>query len=413
VGEGMSRPLLQGNEVERRKRIEEILAERQTIYRRIPNRIDTSNLTPRETALQIASDLEIPSTVLALEHSRIEIGRGLILRLGARLQSLGLGRRVFVLIAEGVRPLFEDQIAASLHQHAIGYDLIGVQDGDVEKTLAQVGRMVTSLAERGATRDTTVVAVGGGVTGDLAGFAAGIYMRGIPLVQVPTTLLAQVDASIGGKVGANLPQGKNLVGSFHPPALVLSDACALQSLPPREIANGMAEVVKTALIGSPELFDLLSAEWEPNSRFWERCVNECAAIKGAVVDRDLRESGERQILNLGHTVGHALEAAAGYEGLSHGEGVSVGLLVAMRLSARRGLLAEDWIDRTRRILLRCGLPVTPPRYDRDRLLTCLHRDKKKRGGRLRFVLPVCPGEMVVIDDVADEDVLTALTEESP
>ena len=263
------------------------------------------------------------------------------------------------------------------------------------------------MAERGATRGSLVACMGGGVTGDLGGFVATLYMRGLPLVQVPTTLLAQVDASIGGKVGVNLPLAKNLAGAFHPPLLVLSDPCVLRTLPDREISNGLAETVKTAVLGSAALFEYMEkqlAEDPPKKRrdpaFLERCVQECARVKGSIVERDPFEQGERRLLNLGHTVGHALEAMDAYQGLSHGEAVAIGTVFAARLAERLGKAKVGLADRIARLLERCGLPTAMPPLDRKAFLSALRLDKKRAEGMVRFVLPVRIGKAVIerVDD---------------
>jgi len=262
------------------------------------------------------------------------------------------------------------------------------------------------------------VTIGGGVTGDLGGLVASIYMRGMRFVQVPTTLLAQVDASIGGKVGVNLPSAKNLVGNFYQPRLVVSDPSLLATLPDREISGGMAEVIKTAILGSPDLFAYLDRELTEGNRhilrdvdFLSRCVSDCAAIKAAVVERDPFEAGERRVLNLGHTVGHAFEAISSYQTISHGEAVSIGLVIASRIALTRGLIDLAFHSTIVRLLSVCGLPVAPPEFERQELLAALHLDKKKIAGKLHFILPIKPGCCAVVNDVTDEDVLTALHEE--
>lgn len=401
-----TRPLLKSGSP--REKIEALLEARGSAYGRIPIKLDTTAISPRKAALRIAASLDLPCTTIELPvaggNTRIEIGNGLLSNLGKKLRTLGLDARIFVLIPSNVGALYLEQIEASLKPENLSFETIPVLDGDAHKNLDQVKEILDWLARSGATRDSVIVAVGGGVTGDLCGFAASIYMRGIPLVHVPTTLLAQVDASIGGKTGVNHPNAKNLIGTFYPPRLVLSDPCTLRSLPREQVANGMAEVVKTALLGSKALFEHL----EKNSDDLERCVRECAAVKAGVVERDPLEKNERRILNLGHTLGHAFEALGGYGKLLHGQAVSIGMVAALRIAVGRGLIDEDLLHRTIKLLERCGLPVTPPPVEKPAFMKSLHLDKKKRDGKLHFVLPQRLGSCIIVNDVTEEEINRSL-----
>jgi len=425
-----TRPLLPGGGTDPggqdlRQRVESLLEERRPHYHRIALRCDTTSITPQRAALEIAAQLCLPVRELTIrfgsprgdEISHIEIGRGLLSRLAERLAAHGLNkRRTFLLIPANVRIHYLEQIASTLDAAAIPWTEIEVRDGDAHKNLDQAARIIDTLAGHGATRDSLILAAGGGVTGDLAGFVASIYMRGVPLIHLPTTLLAQVDASVGGKAGVNHERAKNLIGSFHQPRLVLSDPCTLRTLPREEIAGGMAEVVKTALIGSPELFALLEKELAGDSAsatlrspaFLERCVAACATVKANIVERDPTERNERRLLNLGHTVGHALEAIGSYHRLTHGQAVSIGLVAALKIAVRRGLADAELTARTVGVLDRCGLPTSPPTCDTRELLDAMRLDKKKRAGRLVFILPREPGAMQIVDDVTDEEILTAI-----
>jgi 3-dehydroquinate synthase len=429
-----SRPLLPKVEESFPEQILQLMEARRAAYHRIGFRVDTTGLSAREAACRIAARLELPFRTIELPMppgsmrsiagagggpdsslTRIEIGRGLLSRLGERLCATGKPSKVFLLMPGVVREHYLDQAAASLDATSIPWQAITIRDGDEEKNLDQTREILDCFAAEGAQRDATAVAMGGGVTGDLAGFAASIYMRGIPLVQVPTTLLAQVDASIGGKVGVNHPKAKNLIGNFYAPLLTLIDPCTMRTLPAPEIANGMAEVVKTALLGSAELFDFLEAELagDPGRRlediaFLERCAAGCAAIKAGIVERDPFEKDERRVLNLGHTLGHALEALGGYTGLTHGQAVSIGMVAAARIAFRRGFLSVELLQRLGLLLERCGLPTSPPAFDKAALLDSLHLDKKKRAGKLHFVLPRRPGSTVIVNDVTEEEALAAL-----
>ncbi len=420
-------------------RIHELLEARRPAYHRIGLRFDTSDLRPREAACRIAAALDLPFQSIPLRvpagvlkslpgrkaedqgvakepgATRIEISRGILSRLGDRIRTLGRPSKVFLLLPAVIREHYLDQMAASLDRAELAFEPMVIRDGDKEKNLDQVNEIIETMASAGAGRDALVVCAGGGVTGDLGGFAASIYMRGVPLVQVPTTLLAQVDAGIGGKTGVNHPKAKNMIGAFHPPLLVLCDPCALRTLPEKEIACGMAAVVQTALLGSPGLFEFMERELakDPAKKlrhldFLERCVKECAALKAGIVERDPFERDERRVLNLGHTLGHALEAIGDYTGLTHGQAVSIGTVAAFRIATARGLIEETLLHRVLDLLVRCGLPITPPPFDQGDFLDSLALDKKKKAGRLCFVLPVRLGKTVIKDDVSLEEMLAAL-----
>ncbi|MHC4944973.1 MAG: 3-dehydroquinate synthase [Planctomycetota bacterium] len=437
VGEDNSRPLLDTRppSQSRRDRIEELLAERKPVYDRITFRIDTTNRTPFEAACAIAASLDIPFTDIFLPYpegalrphpaddedgvrkvlTNIEVGRGLLSNLGTWLKECGLDSRAIVFVPEKVRELHFDQLAASLIKSSIPMEVMTIKDGDKYKNLKQTGELLEKLARSGVTRDQVAVAFGGGVTGDLVGLVASTYMRGIPLVQVPTTLLAQVDASIGGKTGVNLPVGKNLVGTFYPARLVIIDPCVLDTLPDHEIANGMAEVVKTAILGSPGLFEYLAqelldrpAEKLREINFLERCVRECATVKAGVVLADPFERDERRMLNLGHTLGHTFEVLGGYTELSHGQAVSIGMVAALRIAVGRKMIDEKILNRTVTILEACNLPTTPPHVDKSYFNTSLHMDKKKKKGQLRFVLPAALGHCIIVDDVGEDEIFSAI-----
>jgi 3-dehydroquinate synthase len=423
------------------QRIAALLDERAGAYHRIPLRLDTTRLAPHQAACRIAAWTEMPGSRLDLAlppgrgragASSILIGRGILSSLGLRLREAGLARRVLVFIAAGLREIFETQIAAALEEAGCTCDVVAIRDGDAAKDLEQVTEVIDALAQRNAARDAVAVGVGGGVTGDLVGLSASLYMRGIPLVLVPTTLLAQVDAGIGGKVGVNHRHAKNLIGGFYLPHLVLIDPCALRTLPDSELSSGMAEVIKTALVGSPSLYEFLAEHLdEPEGAageaasgappraistlrridFLERCVIECAAVKAAVVERDPLEAGERRVLNLGHTTAHALETVAGYRGLTHGQAVAVGLAVALRIATQRGMAAPPLLAQARRMLRNCGLPLSAPQFDEQAFAQSLRLDKKARTGSLHFVLPVSPGVISVVDNVGEQDILAALRDE--
>ncbi len=317
----------------------------------------------------------------------IRIGRALLA--DAALWRAALrGRHVLVVTNVTIAPLYLARVTAGLagFEHA---ELI-LPDGEAHKTLASAERIFEALARLGASRDATLIALGGGVIGDLAGFAAACWMRGIDFVQMPTTLLAMVDSSVGGKTGVNLPAGKNLVGAFHQPRAVIADTTTLASLPAREYRAGLAEVVKYGAIGDPGFFAWLEAHVDALLRRDEAALVEAIASscrhKAGMVARDEHEQGERALLNFGHTFGHALEAATGYEQLLHGEAVAIGMLLAARLSGELGRAPSADAARLAALLDALQLPTRPPACDPLRLLELMRLDKKNLGGQLRLVL---------------------------
>jgi 3-dehydroquinate synthase len=287
--------------------------------------------------------------------------------------------------------------------------------GEEQKCLASAGRLYDDLVEAGADRKTVVVAVGGGVVGDLAGFVAATFNRGLDLVMVPTTLLAMVDSSVGGKVGINHPRGKNLIGAFHQPAGVWIDTSFLDTLPDREYRSGLAEVVKYGVILDPELFAYLEAHAEQVRARTAECVRHIVRrsclLKADVVERDERElTGLRAVLNYGHTFAHAFETVGGYGTWLHGEAVAAGMVCASRLAERRGLIDAAVTARQMRLLESFGQPVAPLSWPVDELVAVMRSDKKAEAGQLRFVLPVRLGEVHLFDDVAEEQVREVLRE---
>jgi 3-dehydroquinate synthase len=348
-------------------------------------------------------------------HCRIVIGRGAAAKIGNYLTDLGLSSRVFLFVPRHLTATLPGRIQLALEAAGIPDEVVPIDDGDNNKNLAQVRDLLDRMAVSRAGRDSVVVSVGGGVAGDLAGFVASIYMRGVPFVQVPTTLISQVDASIGGKVGVNHPRAKNLIGAIYQPALVLNDPLLLRGLPSREIANGMAEVVRTAIIGAPGLYRYLRETRDRDREqtlsdpaFLERCVFDCARIKAGVVEKDPYERDLRRVLNLGHTLGHALESALEYEDIKHGEAVAIGIIAAIRVAVSRGRAGEDFLRDTIEILKWCGLPAVAPRVDRKRLRRALKLDKKVKSGRLFFILPLGVGLTEIVDDVTEDELLSVL-----
>ncbi|HEX8645262.1 MAG TPA: bifunctional shikimate kinase/3-dehydroquinate synthase [Thermoleophilaceae bacterium] len=281
---------------------------------------------------------------------------------------------------------------------------IAIAPGESEKTLSRAEEVLRAMASAGIAGDDLVAAVGGGVVGDLGGFCAAVYQRGIRHVQVPTTLVAQVDSAYGGKTGVDLPEGKNYVGAYRQPSAVLADPAALATLPPEERAAGYAEVVKTALIAGGELWARVRSGQDPDTG----TILGCLRTKLSVVAEDERDAGRRQVLNLGHTIGHAIEAATGYSRFRHGEAVAIGLLAALRLSGREPLRSE-----VAALLSRHGLPLSAPDVDPEAVIELVARDKKRRGGRVPFVLVESPGRVSPGHEVPDAELRAAVEEVCP
>ena len=427
-----TRPMLAGGgEGDAGERILSLYAERKPVYDTVALRIDTSLRSPAETALDVHDLVASQGRVLNLRVdtrpipgrpmtpdnyrvSRIVCRPGAVGELGEWLARLDLLTSVVFLVPRHIEELHIERLHRSLDTRGVPWSSVHVDDGDAHKTLDQAWRLIDALTALGAARDTVVVTVGGGVTGDIGGFAAATYMRGLPWINVPTTLLAQVDAAIGGKTGVNSEHAKNIAGAFHQPLVVLSDPAVLETLPAGERNNGMAEVIKTAMIGDAAMFDrlctLAQADDVVDGRALAGIVLGCARVKGRVVEQDPYERDLRRVLNLGHTFGHALETAMQYGDIRHGEAVGLGLLAAVRLAVRRGRASNEYAQQTRRLLEWASLPVELPGVDRQALRSAMALDKKRRSGKLTFVLPVAPGRVELIDDVGADELIDAAGE---
>jgi 3-dehydroquinate synthase len=332
----------------------------------------------------------------------ILIGAGLIARPDLFDQYL-FGRDVLLVSNTTVAPLYATALVGALGSRRVVEAI--VPDGEHHKTLANVARLIDVLVANHFGRDCTVVALGGGVVGDMAGFAAATYQRGIAYMQVPTTLLAQVDSSVGGKTGVNHPGGKNLIGAFHQPNAVLADVRTLATLPQRELRAGLAEVLKYGLICDAPLFDWLETHIDAllarDSAALEHVICRSCEIKAQIVGRDEYEGGERAVLNLGHTFAHAIEAATGYRQWLHGEAVGAGLLIAAMLSHECGLMPTTEVERIKRFLVHAGLPIDTHEVSVAAALEHMKMDKKVRGGRIRLVVPRAIGECFISADYSD------------
>jgi 3-dehydroquinate synthase len=360
-------------------------------------------------------DIVMQTVTVALgERSyTIHIGQGVLDEVGHVLGELPLTKKALVVTQPAIAAAYGGRVLQSLRSRGFSAEAFEVLDAEEAKSLGWLERIYDRAVELRLDRRSPIIALGGGVVGDVAGFAAATYMRGVPFVQMPTTLLAQVDSSIGGKTAINHPRGKNLIGAFYQPRVVLIDAGTLQTLSGRELRSGLAEVVKYGIIAKPDLFELLegctSAGLLQDAALLTRVIHDCCQIKAEVVAADEHETGIRAILNFGHTFGHAIEAAGGFSTYTHGEAVAIGMIWATNLSVRMGLCAPELLERLTRLLRTLGLPIAlegPLDGIRDALLM----DKKAVAGRLRFILAEGLGRVSIRDDVPSQ-LVAAIIEE--
>jgi 3-dehydroquinate synthase len=337
----------------------------------------------------------------------IRIGTGLLSRLGLWLKERDLSGKAVVITDTTVKGLYGEAVNEALANAGFDATVLEVPPGEEQKTLATAARLYGELTGAYAERSTPIIALGGGVIGDLAGFVAATYMRGVPLVQVPTTLLAQVDSSIGGKTAVDHGEMKNMIGAFYQPQLVVADIDTLQTLPEDELASGMAEVIKGAAIRNRNLFNYLNINMkkvrELHPVVLEDIVLETARIKADIVAQDEKESGLREILNYGHTVGHAIESVSGFK-IKHGQAVAVGMIAAGRISCLMDLLSESDVSRLEEVIISAGLPTRMSGFKREEIMLALRHDKKVLHDRVRFILLKSIGNAFVTDKV-DLDLL--------
>lgn len=344
----------------------------------------------------------------------ILIGRDLLADLGRRCQRIGLGARCAIITDSNVGPHYGKETQRLLEASGFQVTLVTIPAGEKSKSLNYVGHCYDAMARQRLERKSFVVALGGGVVGDLAGFVAASYLRGIPFIQIPTTLLAQVDSSVGGKTGINLKAGKNLVGAFYQPRLVVCDLATLDTLPDRELRAGMAEVIKYGIIFDAPFFRRLEQQVEAalarDPAVLAKIVARCCEIKAEVVSQDETETGLRAILNFGHTIGHALEAISGYGKYLHGEAISMGQVYAGRLSQKLTGLPATEVERIRSLLKRAGLP-TEARLNaaqKRKLMAAMKLDKKVSAGEIKFVLARAIGKVEFGQKTPETEVLSAL-----
>jgi 3-dehydroquinate synthase len=328
----------------------------------------------------------------------IHIGGGLLQNFATFFVGVG-GRRAAIVSNETVAPLYLARVSAALRSTGVAVTEIVLPDGEAYKNWETLNRIFDALLSQRCDRRTPVIALGGGVIGDMAGFAAATFQRGVPFIQVPTTLLSQVDSSVGGKTAINHPLGKNMIGAFYQPRLVLADTNTLNTLPDRELRAGLAEIIKYGLIRDPAFFDWIEAQLERllarDTEALTYAIHRSCANKAEVVAADETEQGERALLNLGHTFGHAIETGLGYGEWLHGEAVAAGTVIATELSARLGWLQAGEVERIRALLTRAGLPVIAPALGVDRYLDLMAHDKKVADGQLRLILLKGIGQGVI------------------
>ena len=340
---------------------------------------------------------------LGKKSYNILIGSGLLAQTGQLLKETGFNDKLVVITDPTVNGLHGNALKQSLTGGGFKVTILEVPEGEEQKSLEAAGRLYGELTAVYAERMTPILALGGGVIGDLAGFVAATYMRGVPLIQLPTTLLAQVDSSIGGKVAVDHGSLKNKIGAFYQPRLAISDTATLKTLAPREISDGLAEAIKHGVIRNKEYFDYIETNLSEiralGDRGLERVVFGSARIKAAVVAEDELDFGLRNILNFGHTVGHAIESVSDFR-VDHGQAVAVGMLAAARISNKLGIFNSDELIRLKGIIEKAGLPIEMPGLDIEKIIQSMEHDKKIVQGKIKFILPKSIGEVFVTDSVS-------------
>ncbi|MFC1917504.1 3-dehydroquinate synthase [Chloroflexota bacterium] len=345
----------------------------------------------------------------------IRIGSGILNQTGSWLKELGFSGKLVVITDDTVMKLYGDLLRQNLVKDGFSLTMLAVPAGEEQKSLETAARLYQELTDAHAERNTPILALGGGVIGDLAGFVAATFMRGLPFIQIPTTLLAQIDSSIGGKVAVDHGQLKNMIGVFYQPVMVIADTVTLKTLPESEIANGLAEIIKSAAIRNKNLFSFLEKNMgrlkSLEESTLEEVVFQTAKIKTEVVSQDERDAGLRNILNYGHTIGHAVEAVSDF-GITHGHAVALGMAAAAEISRRMGMLGGNEVQRLMQLIEAAGLPTRLPDLNIDAVLTAMQHDKKVKDEKIRFVLLQDIGKAMVTDNVSPALVREVLESES-
>ena len=345
----------------------------------------------------------------------INIDRATLSKFGSIAKSYLSLSKVAIVTNNIVNSLYGDILKNSLQSIDVEAIVIEIPDGEDHKSLQGAMKIFDALVENRITRQSVIIALGGGVIGDLSGFVSATFMRGVPFIQIPTTLLAQVDSSIGGKTAINHPKAKNLIGAFHQPRFVFIDVEVLKTLPERELKAGLVEVIKHGMIMDSELFyyveDNLQEILSVDSQSIEQIVARSCKDKATIVEKDEKEQNLRVILNYGHTIGHGIETVTNYSVYRHGEAISIGMAVASKIAVNMGIMRDEIADRQNRLLAKCGLPITFPDLDVDTVLDAIHLDKKtNENGRPRFVLPKDIGEAIIVENVTDDQIRNAIME---
>jgi 3-dehydroquinate synthase len=333
----------------------------------------------------------------------IHIGSGLLTQTGHQLKENGFADKLVIITNPIVKGLHGDALNQNLLAEGFRATVLQVPDGEEQKSLESAGRLYGELTDFYAERMTPILALGGGVIGDLAGFVAATYLRGVPLTQIPTTLLAQVDSSIGGKVAVNHGQLKNKIGAFYQPRLVISDISTLTTLPTKVLIEGLAEVIKSAVIGDEDFFTFLEKNLNKvkslDNEVLEEVVFQSARIKAEIVEKDEKDLGLRSLLNYGHTVGHAIESTSDFK-VQHGEAVAIGMLAAARISNKLGIFDKNELIRLKSVIQSAGLPTQMPNLEVERIIQAIGHDKKVLRGKIRFVIPKSIGSVFITDEVS-------------
>jgi 3-dehydroquinate synthase len=342
----------------------------------------------------------------------ILLGSGLLDRVGELLSEVLQPSRIILVTHPSLFQLYGDKVLAGFKKQGWTTDIIEVPEGETSKSLHQANIIYDRLLDFNCDRKSVLIALGGGVIGDLTGFVAATYQRGIPFIQVPTTLLSQVDSSVGGKTAVNHPKGKNMIGAFYQPRLVIADLDTLQTLPQKEFRAGLAEIIKYGVISDATLFDYLESNADKILRLDNEClahiIKTSCAIKAKVVEKDERESHYRMILNFGHTLGHAIEALTGYSQFIHGEAVAIGMIYAAKLSQQSETCQEEVPKRICELVKKCGLPNQWPDLDSQEVIESLYHDKKTMNNKIKFILVKEIGSVEIVEDMPETDILKML-----
>lgn len=409
------RPLLPGGRDEKLARIRTLLGKRRSAYAAIPLQIPTDRCTPETILERVLDALAANDEVAGMNRISVAtpegdtyhicIGDGLLAQVGRLMANRGLAKgKAAIVTNPDIARLHGESVAESLS--TAGYEpvICTVPEGEQNKTLASIAALYDQFLAAEMDRRSPVIGLGGGVIGDMAGFAAASYLRGVPFVQIPTTVLSMVDASVGGKTGVDLPQGKNLVGAFKQPSLVVIDPAVIATLPAAEFRSGLAEIVKHGIIAAPEIFRQLEGDGPAGLG---QLVSDAVRVKVEVVAEDPFEQGRRATLNLGHTFGHAIEQVSHFS-IRHGEGVALGLIAAAHMAGETGHCDPALEGRIRRLLERLDLPVTLSGYSVDAVYAAMFFDKKRQGKTLRFILPTRLGDVQIVNNPGEEFVRRAL-----